>query len=62
MLHEPRKGTEIVCDLNVLIARIHVAPLASPYYVDALRYIVDHAEPKLEAPILESRLLDAPDY
>ena len=62
MLAEPRKSAGISCDLNILIAKIHVAPLAPPYYVDALRYVIDLAEPKLEAPVVVSKLSDQPGY
>ena len=62
MLPESGKGAGIPCDMNTLIARIHIAPLAEPYYVDAVRYVTDHADPRLNAPVVVSKLLDAPDY
>jgi hypothetical protein len=48
--------------MNTLIARIHIAPLAEPYYVNAVRYVIDHADPPLAAPVVVSKLLDPPDY
>jgi hypothetical protein len=62
MLPEPSKSTGILCDMNTLIARIHIAPLAETYFVDAVRYVVEHADPRLDAEILVSKLLDQPDY
>jgi hypothetical protein len=62
MLPEPGKGVGIPYDMNTLIARIHIAPLARPYYVDAVRYVIDHADPTLAALVVVSKLLDPPDY
>ena len=62
MLPEPGKGAGIPCDMNTLIAKIHIAPLAEPYYVDAVRCVIDHAGPTLAAPVVVSKLLDPPDY
>jgi len=62
MLPEPGQGAAMPCDMNTLIAQIHIAPLADPYYADAVRYVIDRAEKKLEAPVVVSRLMDPPDY
>jgi Protein of unknown function (DUF2971) len=60
MLPEPGKGAGVPCDMNTLIARIHIAPLAEPYYVDAVHYVIEHANPKLDAPVVVSKLLAHP--
>ena len=62
MLPEPGKGVGIPCDMNTLVAGIHIAPRADQYYVDAVRYIIDHADPRLDVPVTVSKLLDPPDY
>jgi hypothetical protein len=62
MLPESGKGAAIPCDMNTLIVRIHIAPLAEPYYVNAVRYVIDHTEPRLDVPVEVSKLLDPPDY
>jgi hypothetical protein len=62
MLPEPGKGARIPCDMSTLIDRIHIAPLAEPHYGDAVRYVADRADPKLNAPVAVSNLLDPPDY
>jgi hypothetical protein len=62
MLPEPGNGTALPCDMNALIAQIHIAPLAEPYYADVVRYVIERADAKLDAPVVASRLLDPPDY
>jgi hypothetical protein len=55
-------GTAVPCDMDALIAQIHISPQAPPYYADAVRYIVGAAHTKVTAPVVPSRLLDPPDY
>jgi hypothetical protein len=62
MLPEPGQGAAVPCDMNTLIAQIRIAPLADPYYTDAVRYVIDRAGTKLEAPMVVSRLMNKPDY
>ena len=62
MLPEPGRGASVPCDMNTLIARIHIAPLAKQHYIDAVRYVIDHADPRLDAPVEISKLMNAPDY
>jgi len=62
LLPEAGRGTQVSCDLNGLIAKIHIFPKAPAYYADAVRYVVEQAQPALTAPVVNSRLLDAPDY
>ena len=61
-LPAPRTGTAIPCDMNTLIARIHIAPGATAFYADTVRYVIERAEAKIEAPVVLSRLLEPPDY
>ncbi len=61
-LPAPGKGTAIACDMNTLIAKIHIAPGAPSFYADTVRYVIERAEAKIEAPVVLSRLLDPPDY
>lgn len=62
LLPTPGTGTAVQCDLNVLIAQIHIFPKAPSYYVEAIKYAVGQAKPEITAPVMPSRLLDAPDY
>ncbi len=62
LLPKPGNGTQVPCDLDSLIARIHVFPKAPAYYADAVKYAVEQARPAITAPVVLSRLLDAPDY
>jgi hypothetical protein len=62
LLPEPGVGTAVACDLEGLIAKIHIYPNAPSYYVDAVRYVVGTAKPELKALVMPSRLLDPPDY
>jgi hypothetical protein len=61
LLSKPGAGTAVLCDMDALIAKIHISPHAPPYYADAVRYIVKCADTKITAPIVPSRLLDRPD-
>ena len=62
MLPEQGKGAGVPCDMNTLIARIHIAPQAKQHYIDAVHYVIGHADPRLDAPVEISKLLDPPDY
>lgn len=62
MLPEAGKGAALPCDMNTLIARIHIAPLTEPYYADAVRYVIDRADIKPDAPVVVSTLMDPPNY
>ena len=62
LLPTPGTGTAVPCDLNALIAQIHIFPKAPPYYAEAVRYAVGQASPEIKASVVISRLLDLPDY
>ncbi len=62
LLPTPGKGALVKCDLNTMITKIHISPSAPQYYVDAVKYVVGHADKKIDAPVMASRLLHAPDY
>jgi hypothetical protein len=61
-LPTPGTGTTVPCDLNALIAQIHVFPKAPLYYTAVIRYVVGQAKPEIKAPVVISKLLDPPDY
>jgi hypothetical protein len=61
-LPTPGAGAALPCDLNALIAQIHVCPKAPLYYAEVVRYVVGQAKPEIEAPVVISKLLDQPDY
>ena len=50
------------CDIEKLIAAIHVAPLAAPYYADAVRQVVGRLARVWQFPCSDPSLLAAPDY
>ena len=60
-LPTPGVGTVVPCDLNALIAQIHIYPEAPPYYAEAVRYAVRQTKPEIQAPVIPSGLL-APNY
>jgi hypothetical protein len=60
MLPEPGKGASVPCDMNTLIARIHIAPQTKQHYIDAVHWVIDHADPRLDAPVESSKLFDPP--
>jgi hypothetical protein len=61
-LPTPGAGTAVPCDLNALIAQIHIFPKAPSYYAEAVRYAVRQTKPEIQAPVIISKLLDAPNY
>ena len=61
-LPTPGAGTAVPCDLNALIAQIHIFPKAPSYYAEAVRYAVRQTKPEIQAPVIISRLLDPPNY
>ena len=62
LLKELGKGELVECDIENLVTAIHVAPLSAPYYVSAVREIVEHIGRSKKMPVMTSRLLDPPDY
>ena len=62
LLPTPEKGHLVKCDMNKLIMKVHISPAAPQYYADAVKYVVSQAEVKIAAPVVASRLLDAPNY
>ena len=62
LLPTPGSGILVPCDLDGLIAQIHLFPKAPSYYVDAVKYAVEHAKSEIKAAVVTSRLLDPPDY
>lgn len=62
LLPTPGSGTLVPCNLDGLIAQIHVFPKAPSYYVDAVKYAVERARPEIKAAVVTSRLMDPPDY
>jgi hypothetical protein len=64
LLKNEGKGELVRCDLNVLIARVHVSPLAPAYFKEAVEKICSGGMRKLCKPVLQSTLLDKPgdDY
>ncbi|MGC1778753.1 MAG: hypothetical protein WBB34_12450 [Xanthobacteraceae bacterium] len=56
------KGEYVDCDIEKLVAAIHVAPGAPPYYADAVRQVVAHVGTSPSIPVLVSPLFNAPDY
>lgn len=55
-------GTNVKCDLNVLISKIYIAPRAEKYYVDAVKFILNSINTKIDATVEVSKLLDEPNY
>jgi hypothetical protein len=51
LLPKSRAGTLVSCDMDALIARIHISPHVPRYYAGAVRYIVERADPKIAAPL-----------
>jgi hypothetical protein len=56
------KGELIECDMEKLVVAVHVAPSATPYYVDAIREVVERIGPKPTVPVIPSKMLSPPDY
>jgi hypothetical protein len=55
------KGELIDCNIERLVVAVHVAPAATPYYVDAVRAVVEMG-PKPIVPVIASKMLSPPDY
>jgi hypothetical protein len=62
LLKVPSKGELIECDIEKLVVAVHVAPSATPYYVDAIREVVERIGPKPTVPVIPSKMLSPPDY
>jgi hypothetical protein len=56
------KGELVECDIEQLVTAIYVAPLAAPYYVEAVRNVVQRIGASIAIPIIPSSLLTGPDY
>ena len=56
------KGELVECDIGKLVLAVHVAPLAAPYYIDAVREVVERIGPKPTVSVIPSRMLSPPDY
>jgi len=61
-LPEAGKGTLVKCDLETLITRIHVSPFAPPYLKPIVEYLCAGKPRTLDKPVVQSTLLDEPDY
>jgi hypothetical protein len=62
LLKQFGKGELVECDIEKLVTAIHVAPLAAPYYVDAVRQVVERIRASTTIPVVPSSLLTPPDY
>jgi hypothetical protein len=62
LLKEFGKGELIECDIEKLVIAVYVAPSAAPYYVDAVRAVVECIGPKPAVPVIPSKMLSPPDY
>jgi hypothetical protein len=56
------KGELIACDIEKLVVAVHVAPSAAPYYIDAVREVVERIGSKPNTPVILSKILSPPDY
>lgn len=55
-------GEEVSCDLNCLIIRVHISPIAPPIFQKVIEEICSGTISGQKLPFARSRLLDAPDY
>lgn len=62
LLKEFGKGELVECDIEKLVVAVHVAPSATPYYIDAVREVVERIGPKPTIPVILSKMLSPPDY
>jgi hypothetical protein len=64
LLKEVGKGQLVKCNLDILITKVHISPLAPPYLKEAVDNICSGSARKLGKPILQSSLFDKPgtDY
>jgi hypothetical protein len=62
LLPTPGIGTLVPCDIDALIAKIHISPEAPSFYADTVRYIIERADIEIKAPVLQSKLLEQPGY
>ena len=61
LLREEGKGVLVGCDLDILITRIHVSPLAEDFVKAAVEALCAGNTNRLAKPILKSLLYDPPD-
>lgn len=61
-LPEEGRGASVECNLDTLINRIHVSPLAPPYFKDAVKALCLGRVCGLQKPVLQSKLFNDPDY
>jgi hypothetical protein len=62
LLKQFGKGELVECDIEKLVVAVHVAPLAAPYYVDAVRQVTERIGPTPAIPVFASSMLSPPDY
>lgn len=55
-------GRLIKCDLNILITKIHISPLAPGYFVKVIEALCLGGIQSLDKPIIYSKLFNDPDY
>lgn len=61
-LKKPKESLFLGCDLENLITRIHISPLAPPYLKGIVEEICAGKMNGINKPIIRSTLLDKPDY
>jgi hypothetical protein len=62
LLKQFGKGELVECDIAKLVVAVHVAPLAAPYYLDAVRQVVERIGPTPTIPVIPSSMLTPPGY
>jgi hypothetical protein len=62
LLKEFGRGELVACDIEKLVVAVHVAPSATPYYIDAVHEVVERIGPKPTVPVIQSKMLSPPDY
>ncbi|HUA14986.1 MAG TPA: DUF2971 domain-containing protein [Verrucomicrobiae bacterium] len=55
-------GAAVVCDLDILVSRIHVSPLVESYVKDAIEMLCRGTTQPLHKPVVRSTILLPPDY
>jgi hypothetical protein len=64
LLKTEGRGTFVACDLDTLITKVHISPIAPAYLEGVVRDICSASVRKLGKPIMKSPLYDKPgaDY
>lgn len=62
LLKQFGKGELVECDIEKLVVAVHVAPLAAPYYLAAVRQVVERIGPTPIIPVIPSSILSPPNY